>query len=249
MYKLLVLFSLFAVNQVYCNEKFEIFRSANIQLSKASHKESDLAAFHLDEMQNAKADLDNEKSDEKTDEAETHPIDFKKINLNKYQAIRNETAKKDAQMQNDEMPIETRLDNGKRSRKYQMRMRKSSSIKQSTSRNELNSAKRQSLIKNQIVNYDNYCSSSQYLAECLKKRLSSKFLVNFKSQQSSNSVMENLNRLNSYLQLSRKQQQSSSLNLKQMYLALDRTFYNNQFLGQILTSCILSFEKNCELKF
>lgn len=261
MYKFLILFFVLQLNYVYSNQKFEIFRSANIQLNKTSHRNSDFSAFYLDDL-NVKADLDGQTND-KEDEAETHPIDFSKINFSKYRL----PSKKDVlnSMQNDEVTaVESNQLNGKQqddiksklNRKYSMKIRRSKfgsvvgSVKETPSSFKSLSGSS----SNQIFNYDYYCSPKHYLTECLKKKLTSKFLIRSRSSKNRlnlNNTIEDLNKLSSSLQSTLKSNVriEKSSNFKNVLLSLDRTFYNTDLLGQFVGSCILSYQKNCEKNF
>ena len=238
----------FSVHQVISDVKFEIFRSANIQLNKESHEQSDFSAFYLNGL-NVKADLDEDELKEKKEEEdqETHPIDFTKINLNNlnsFSPLRNAISKKDV-MINDE------LNDGKlKSRRYPVKLRKQA---MSTTKKELNpneSGKSQM----QVLDYEYYCTLNHYLGECLRKKLSSKFLIRYKTidyKSNINQVIDELNELKSSLESSVKPTTATKpnvSNLKTILSALDQTFYSPKILDQVLSDCVRSYEKNCAKK-
>lgn len=214
--------------------KFQIYRSANIELNEESHKNSDFFAFHQEKV-TVKPDLDDETAEGAVEEAETHPIDFKKINLAKSSRVINRDL-----MQNDDSSDQAKLDDNKsKFRKLQsMKMNSKSKQSKNEAANQLNN-------KNQIFDYDYFCQPKHFLAECLRKRLSSKFVMRYRLKNANlNHLINDLNKLNSNLEES-----NASNTIKQsknVMASLDRTFYNPDLLVQALAPCLLSFDKMCD---
>lgn len=232
--------------------KFEIYRSANIELNEESHKNSDLFAFHQEKV-TVKPDLDSETEEGVEEEAETHPIDFKKINLaNKVQSTR--IMNRDL-MQNDESNDQSngKLDDSKsKFRKFQS-MKMINKTKQSISLpgSDSNAANTPNKFnKNQIFDYNYFCQPKHFLAECLRKRLSSKFVMRYRLKNTNtnlNHLINDLTKLNSSLESTEANASSNTTKQsKNVMASLDRTFYNPDLLAQALSTCLLSFEKMCD---
>ena len=140
-------------------------------------------------------------------------------------------------MQNDQVHQPTGLFGGRRST-TRLGVRQANRSPTATGFNE----------KSPLLDYNYYCSPSNYLAECLRKRLSSKFLERFQANRSAaeglRSVIEDLSQFNSALGSS-SNTASTVRAFRRVQLALDRTFYNNGFLSPLMSNCISAYRKNC----
>lgn len=234
---------LLAVCQQVCSDAsaFSVFRSTDIQVNPAIHKESSLSAFALPGLR-VEADLAGQPNEE-GDQVETHPIDFSRIDLSKHSPTGRGVLNS---MQNDEVRPPINQFDGRRSFSRFGAQPTKWQARSSGPRSTVFASK---FDRNPLLDYDYYCSPSNYLAECLRKRLLSKFLKRFRSTRSAasglRSTIEDLNRFSSSVE-SPANAASAAQSIKQVSLALDRTFYDTDFLSPMLSDCIVTYQRNCD---
>lgn len=135
-----------------------VFRSSDIQLNPSSRKDWSVAPFAAS-GQRVEADLAGEPNEE-SDQHETYPIDFTRIDLSKHSPTGRGVLNS---MQNDE--IRPAIGNGRHSSgRYGAHSAKltRSSARETPSKFD----------RIPVLDYDRYCSPSNYLAECLRRKFS-----------------------------------------------------------------------------